>query len=432
MVGQVSRRTQALVVVALAAAVPRLIVLAIERETILEQFVEKSDRFARTLATSGTFGFIPGVPSAYTQPLYAFFLAGLYWPLERSWAVVGIAQTLVAVGTALLVFEIGRRLRSVGFGVLAALIATLHPYLVWHDVHVNRELLDGFLLALLTLLALVAYERRSPLLGIAAGAVAGLAILGNSRLVLLPLLVGAYVAWPLRTRRQGVLAALAVVVAAGAVVGPWAIRNKAEIGCFAITTDARALWKANNANTYGVLAKGQWIDDVPELPGVPPWPEKAADQALRTGKPVTVDECAQMSFYQDEVFDFWRDHPGEKAKLAAQATALLWRPTLTVEADDPGRGGFAGTVRETAEPAYMLVVYALAIAGCFLAPRRFLALALLLMVYNTLMAMVFAGTLRYRVPWDFLLALLAALALERAWAWARDRGYLPARVSEAR
>ena len=32
-----------------------------------------------------------------------------------------------------------------------------------------------------------------------------------------------------------------------------------------------------------------------------------------------------------------------------------------------------------------------------------------------------AGTVRYRVPWDFLLALLAAFALERAWELVRER-----------
>ena len=37
------------------------------------------------------------------------------------------------------------------------------------------------------------------------------------------------------------------------------------------------------------------------------------------------------------------------------------------------------------------------------------------------LAMVFAGTVRYRVPWDFVLALLAAFALERAWALLRRR-----------
>jgi hypothetical protein len=35
--------------------------------------------------------------------------------------------------------------------------------------------------------------------------------------------------------------------------------------------------------------------------------------------------------------------------------------------------------------------------------------------------MVFAGTVRYRAPWDFLLALLAAFALERTWALYRER-----------
>ena len=109
--GRVSRR-KAVLVVAAAAALPRLAALAVERGTILEEYVEKSDTFARTLVASGTFGFLPDIPSAYTQPLYAFFLAGLYWPFGASWVAVGLAQIAVAVGTALLVLEIGRRLRS--------------------------------------------------------------------------------------------------------------------------------------------------------------------------------------------------------------------------------------------------------------------------------------------------------------------------------
>lgn len=422
-------RSRAVAIVSLAAALPRLLVLAWERGAILESFVEKSDRFALTLVHSGTFGFLPGVPSGYTQPLYAFFLAALYWPFGHAWLAVGIAQTAVAVATALLVLEIGRRLRSTRVGLVAALLTTLHPYVVWHDVHVNREILDGFLLAAITLLALLAYERRSRPLAAATGAVVGLAVLGNSRLALLPLVLAAYVAWPSRTRPAALLSSLAVLVAAAAVVAPWAVRNEARVGCLAITTDARALWKANNLATYDVLKRGQWIDDVPELPGVPPWPERAADIALQTGRPVHVDECAQSRFYQRQVLRFWRDHPGEKAKLAAQATWLLWQPTFSVVTDDAGRKGIADTARRFVEPLYMIVVYALAIAGSFFAPRRFLALAVLLASYNTLMAMVFAGTVRYRVPWDFLLALLAAFAVERLWRRARGYSGAPARPS---
>ncbi len=91
------RRSTAALVVVLVAAVPRVLVLARERETILEEFVDKSDRFATTLVDHGTFGFLAGVPSAYTQPLYGWFLAGIYLPFGRSWLAVGIAQIVVAV-----------------------------------------------------------------------------------------------------------------------------------------------------------------------------------------------------------------------------------------------------------------------------------------------------------------------------------------------
>lgn len=411
-------RGAALLVVA-AAALPRLLALAIERQRILEAYVEKSDVFARTLAASGTFGFLPGVPSAYTQPLYAWFLAALYWPLDRSWAVVGVAQILVAVVTALLVLAIGTHLGSVRTGLLAALVATLHPYLVWHDIHVNREILDGLLAPAIVLLALLAYERRSLPWALGLGAVTGLAILSNARLLLLPLVLAPYVAWRVRPAGRAVVAATLVVCGAALVTAPWVVRNRVVIGCATITTDTRALWKANNPATYGVLARGGWIDDVPDPPNVPPWPEKAASISVAAAK--AVDECAQASFYRDEVLDFWRDHPGEKARLAAQAVGMLWSPFLSVTADDPGQQGVSDLAQRTVEPAFVLVLYALALWGAFLAPRRFVVLAALLLGFNTLMAMVFAGTVRYRAPWDFVLALLAAFALERAWGLLRKR-----------
>lgn len=425
------RLRNAVLLVAAVAAVPRLAALLYERGTILTDFVEKSDTFARTFVESGTFGFLPDIPSAYTQPLYAFFLAGLYWPLDRSWVVVGLAQIAVAVGTALVVLAIGRRLHSTGLGVVAATLAAIHPYLVWHDVHVNREILDGFLLALLTLLALAAYERRSLWPAAAAGAVCGLAILGNARLTALPLVVAPYVAWRVRPGARALLAAVVVLVAATIVVAPWAARNQAQVGCFAITTDARALWKANNPATYEILRQGGWIDDVPDPPGIPPWPERAAELGPEVAR--EVDECAQMRFYREEVVDFWREQAAEKAKLAAQAVAMLWRPTITTETSETAGGGTAAFGRRIAEPLYMVPLYLLALWGAFLAPRRFVVLAVLLLGYNTLAAMVFAGTVRYRAPWDFLLCVLTAFALLRLVALARARGYpRPARSSTAR
>jgi len=96
---------------------------------------------------------------------------------------------------------------------------------------------------------------------------------------------------------------------------------------------------------------------------------------------------------------------------------MLWSP-VPRESDESG-SGTARVARKTFEPAFVVLLYALAIAGVFVAPLHFVGLALLMLAYNTLAAMVFAGTARYRAPWDFLLAILAAFAL--AWAWERIR-----------
>jgi hypothetical protein len=198
------------------------------------------------------------------------------------------------------------------------------------------------------------------------------------------------------------------------------IRNKVQVGCFAVTTDGRALWKANNVNTYRVLAHGGWIDDVPQS-GFPPTPQDAQSIYQQTGRIVHVDECAQMRFFEHKTFVFWRKHPGEKAKLMVQATQLLWDPRAHETQGRSGKGTWRDTVRRVVEPVYLVPIYLLAIAGLFLAPRAFAALAALLLAYNTAAAMLFAGTTRYRVPFDFLLTLLAAAAVERLWARSRSR-----------
>jgi 4-amino-4-deoxy-L-arabinose transferase-like glycosyltransferase len=398
--------------VALAAIVPRAAVLLYERSDIVNAFTEKSDRFALTFVHGGTFGYIPGEPSAYTQPLYAWFLIPIYWIFGRSWASIGTAQIAVAAITALLVLAIGRRFLSARGAVVAALLATLNPYLIWHDVHVNREIIDQLLATAIVLVTLVAVARRSTALAAVDGALLGLALLGNTRLALLPIVVAAYVAWRVRS----LVPAAVLLVAAAIAVTPWLVRNEVSVGCVTLTTDSRALWKANNPNTYRILELGRWIDAVPNLAGAPPSPEQAANIYERTGRRIDVDECAQQSLYEHEVWQFWENHPSEKLKLAGQATAMLWDPRASETANNPGAGTRLDTLRRWAEGIYMSVLCALALFGVLRVPRPFALLALLFLAYNTAAAALFAGTTRYRVPMDFLIALLAAATIEHVVA----------------
>ena len=131
-----------------------------------------------------------------------------------------------------------------------------------------------------------------------------------------------------------------------------------------------------------------------------------------------------MRFYRRRVLDFWRDHPVEKLRLAGLATTRLWDPRPIKYVIRPAAQSKVDTGRNWVEPLYMSAVYALALVGVAVARRPLAVLVVVLLAYQTLMAMVFTGTTRYRVPWDFLLALLAAGAL----SFARERvrlGRLP-------
>jgi 4-amino-4-deoxy-L-arabinose transferase-like glycosyltransferase len=406
----VSRRS-ALALIAAACVLPRLAVLVHERGAVLSSFTEKSDDFARTFVDSGTYGFVPGLPSAWTQPLYGWFLIPIYWIFGRSWWAVGGIQIFVALATALVVYEIGRRWISSRAGLVGALIATLNPYMVWHDVHVNREILDQLLAASIVLLTMLVVDRRTIWLGAALGAVTGVAILGNTRLALLPLVLIGYLALAMRPRRQTVLASGALVGACVLVILPWPIRNDVQVGCFTLTTDARALWKANNVNTYRVLAHGGWIDDVPPLPGAPLTPEQAADYWKTQHRKIPVDECAQMRLYRHLVWVYWRDHPGGKLRLAVQAAGMLWSPRQTKTEGRSEQGTTVDTLRAWVEPAYAIPLFLLGLVGLAFVPRRLAVLIVALLAYQTLMAMGFAGATRYRAPWDLAIALLAGAAL---------------------
>jgi hypothetical protein len=119
-----------------------------------------------------------------------------------------------------------------------------------------------------------------------------------------------------------------------------------------------------------------------------------------------------MRFYQDLAFDYWRDDPGGKAKLAVYSAKLLWQPTVLETTDRPGHGTHLDVGRRLVEPAYMIALYVLAAVGVFIVPRAFAVLAVLLLAYQTVAALAFVGATRYRVAWDFLLALLAAATID--------------------
>jgi len=425
----VTRRT-AYAALATVCAAPRLVVLLHERGAITASFTEKSDTFAQTFVQHGTFGFLAGEPSAYTQPLYGWFLIPVYWIFGRGWLSIGLAQLVLAIATALLVYEIGRRLLGPQAAAAAAAIATLNPYLIWHDMHVNREITDQVCAAALVLLTLVVAERPSKRLAALLGVVTGLALLGNTRLVFVPVLCALYLVWRLPRARSTAWIAALVLAGAAVTVAPWLVRNKVNVGCWTITTDGRALWKANNTQTYGLLSSGAWIDDVKRSSPRPAPPNRDTPEEaygyLEKGRPdvayrVYPNECAAMSFYEHNAFQYLRHHPGDKLKLAALSEQLFWQPNVTETSGRPGAKTTLDAGRRIVEPLYMWALFVLAAVGLFFVSRAFLVLALALLAYQSAFVAIFVGATRYRIAWDFLIALLATAALARLAQWVTER-----------
>ena len=54
--------------------------------------------------------------------------------------------------------------------------------------------------------------------------------------------------------------------------------------------------------------------------------KRRATSTASPARRIHVDECANQRYYQDQAWEFVREHPGEKAKLAAQAVRMEWDP----------------------------------------------------------------------------------------------------------
>ena len=179
-------------------------------------------------------------------PVYPGFLAGTIVLLGEPLLAVALAQHLLGIASAGLVYAVGTltfgRLAGLGAGLLTAANGTL----LVAEHYVMPEALLLFLLLLTTIAAVLAIRRGSRRLYLASGFLLGLSILCKPvAQVLLPVLPFVVLVSTRSWRRT--LAPTALVLAGAAVVAlPWAARNWAVHGSF---TTAGALGQTLVART---------------------------------------------------------------------------------------------------------------------------------------------------------------------------------------
>ena len=221
-------RTWVLAAVLMSGLLVRLGVLAESAGTGLK--IVDEQHFAQ-LATSLLHGhglaWGPNDPTSLRPPLYPALVAGIWRTAgEGNLQAIRVVQIVLALFTALLTFDLGRRTFNRTVGVGAASVTWLYPSLIFLNFTILTETLFTLLLLLFVLLAVMLVQRPRAATAVGCGLALGLGALTRSVLWPVPLLFCPLLIAVLRgSFRQRLILSALVLLGYSVVVVPWAVRN---------------------------------------------------------------------------------------------------------------------------------------------------------------------------------------------------------------
>lgn len=357
-------------------------------------------KYADSLRRDGTY--VADGHRARRAPGYPVFLslvAATFGPSER--AILWV-QAVVATLTVGLVYLIARRLAGPGIPPgsewLALFFAALDPYAIALSAMILSETLYGFLLTGFVALCVRCQRGTAWRLPFALGMVGGAGVL--VRPSGLPLVAAGLVTIARRekwSRAPAVL--LAGALGAGVALAPWWVRNARQFGAFVPTT----------------LNVGESLYD-----GLGPQATGASDTRF-AADPATasLSEVEQDRHWWRAAWSAAADEPGRIGRLALVKLARFWSPW-------PNESSFRHPLVVAGTTAAMVPTWILALVGAWRNRGRLTVLAACLgpALYFTLLHLVFASSVRYRVPAMGLVDVLAGAGLA-SWLLAGRAGERP-------
>jgi len=364
-----------------------------ERPTgVLERAPDEEEylQIARSVARGDGFA-LNGGPTAYRDMLMPVAAGLLMRVVGESALPMLYLNAVLSLGTAFLLFQLGRRRFGDWIGTIMAGAWLLYP----GAIIVSAMFLTETPFVFLWVLALVLFDRlydggyRLPD-AVVLGVVCGLVMLGRAvgivvvvSLIIYIVLIRFETAFLVRVRAAAIMAAAAFLV-----VVPWMTRNYLTVGRFALNTNGGInLFIGNNARAIGSYGFDEQLESL--LP------------------PAGAGEAARDRVATRLAFSYMREHPRESLNLWGRKFAHFWATDvseLTHYFWNPG-----GSVRErlrvmplmrlvlVAAP-YILIVLC-GVSGFYLV-RHFPARGLLLLQVFLLTFVVFLtyGVPRYHLP----------------------------------
>jgi hypothetical protein len=299
-------------------------------------------------------------------------------------------------------------------GFMIATIAVFFPTWAVPSGSVLTDFAGTILVALLITALIQGYRSQSLLWTISAGMLWGLATLVRAES---PIYAPAIIFWLLVVMpdwKKRFVAVAAVVISFASVIAPWTIRNTSVHGQFILTSTQGGieLYKANNPNATGILA----------------YDHSYFDAHLEERYPIEQypNEVSRAKMYQSDALRFIAENPARFLELSCIRFVQFWKlysprvPLINSLAVIVSFG--------FALPFFLIQVVR---RGWRPGPEMLL---LLIVLSHTAAHVVFTSIVRYRIPIEPLVLVLALQGLSWTLSWfgsvsnGLSRSKLPARA----
>lgn len=336
-----------------------------------------------------------GYGNSWRPPGFVFFLAAIFKAFGRSVLAVQVFQCLIGAATVLFSFHIGRRLFGPVTGALAGLLLSFYPYLLSYTREPLSETFLTFVISAAMLRIVIAAGEPSTRNFILAGAAIGLAGLTKSTILPSLALAGCWLWWQTGKFRAALIAGLC----AAAVIAPWSLRNRlAYSGDYVmpVSTPWQSLYGASCDEALWQETAGSF-----DRPMDPKMTEPAIPKDWEYLMTLPVPERDRIC--KEKALSWIKANPDK-------FTYLLWKRFLHFWRLYPM---MAYPWQKYAAMATSGVYIPLALLAFVLFWRDFRKTSLFAAVFAsfTLVHIFFVTTLRYRVPVDPYIVILAALSL---------------------
>ena len=348
--------------------------------------------------------------SVPTQPI---LIAAVYSVFGKSYLALRITFAILGAATCVMGYALAKQLFGVTPAVIAGLLLAVYPHFIY--LSALFEYPQTFFISVMALYFVLFFrfiERDEKPVLFAAGLSLGVAILSvPTVLIYVPFACFHLLSDSLI---ESFKRALIILLAIAIPVGAWSLRNYAAYDQFILVNAAGGtnFWAANNETYYrfgkkGVIPPcGTGYEDTKYCRELRAMWKQQEGQNRTPMQQILEAEAASWS----KGLDFIRSSPERFAELTVRKFFAFWSPIPDAVHADAEHGARA---RDLISVASYIPILLLALWGVYLsigAWRR------LMPIYTYFLSAtapycLFLPTMRYRLPLDFFLILLAAVAL---------------------